>query len=88
MKNQKEISPEEQKEIDKINMQESGVDKQKTEEKPKKQKHTGTILAEGLTDGGGTFIPFENGKLNEAYKEQTKGWKNYKRYSDGTVEIG
>lgn len=103
MKNQKtekEISNEEQKEIDKINLQESGVDKSKSEEKEKskenetpktakKVKHSGEVVAEGYTDGAGNFLPADKeGNISDAYKERIKDMKPYKRYSDGTVEVG
>lgn len=102
MKNQntKAISPEEQAEIDKINLKESGVKETDTKEKdsdndetpekksPKKQKHTGTVVQEGLTDGQGNFYPMDKGdELPEQYKESHKDWKKYSKYSDGSIEM-
>lgn len=57
------------------------------EEKPKKVKHTGAVTQEGMTNGLGAFIPFENGKLSGVYKDQTKGWKKYRKYADGSIEF-
>lgn len=108
MKNQKsnpkEITPEEQKAIDEINLKESGLKEKdfkntdvdtKVAENPKiqketpvqKQKHSGEVVQEGMTNGNGSYIPYENGKLSDAYKEQTKDWKPYKRYSDGSIKF-
>lgn len=89
MKTSNKISEEEQAGLDKINQAEFEKTEKETTTHPKKSKNKAEVVGEGYTDGAGNFIPADKqGNLSDAYKDRIKGMKPYKRFSDGTVEIG